>query len=287
MPRSENHKGKYDDDNKYGEGADAEYIYDCLLKEVADKSQQQEDDNPPEEDEQNQQEEEENDTQDQDTEEDNEQDQEQAESDDTEDASENDNRSPREKAIDEVLDDHDMGDAGQVLDHPLQGTVESEQLEDDINMRTHKAMAAAKKRGNMPASIEEEIRRDCEPKVRWQDVLSEWIEGRCQADYNWLEPHDVHLQNDIIMPSMKSEAYGKIVMAIDTSGSMTNEELSLAVSEVFNALNAYLDNGQDDATIQLIYCDSIIHSVETIHSLIRSPVLKVEEVLSLVLCLTM
>ena len=266
LPRSEDHKGKYDDDNKYGEGADAEYIYDCLLKEVADKSQQQEDDNPPEDNEENQQEEEKDDTKNQDTQEDNEQDQEQAEGDDSEDASENDSRSPREKAIDEVLDDHNMNDAGQVLDHPLQGTVESEQLEDDVNMRTHKAMAAAKKRGNMPASIEEEIRKDCEPKVRWQDVLSEWIEGRCQSDYNWLEPHEVHLQSDIIMPSMKSEAYGKIIIAIDTSGSMSNEELSLAVSEVFNALNAYLDNGQSDATIQLIYCDSVIHSVETIHS---------------------
>ena len=118
----------------------------------------------------------------------------------------------------------------------------------------------------MPASIQEEIERSYDEKVNWRDVLSQWVDGICPADYNWLYPHDVHLQNDLVMPSMKAEGYGKIMVAIDTSGSMSNEELQLAVTEVFNALQAFFDNQQEDASIQLVYCDSEIHSVETIYS---------------------
>ena len=278
LPVDDKHKGQYDQTNRFGDGADAESIYSVLFKEAneekekIEKEKEESDDSQPEDDAQDSGDQEPDDDGAEEPDDDGESepndDGESEPNDDGDQGSEesDSNKSAMDQAIDNIRDKYNVPDTGDVLDHPELGETGEERLENDMNLKTHKAMNIAKKRGNMPGSIEEEIMQSCEAKVSWQDVLSEWVEGRCNSDYSWLHPHDVHLQDDIILPSMTSEAYGEIAIAIDTSGSMSNDELRVAVSEVFKALEAYHDNGQDDIKIQLIYCDTIIHGVEEISS---------------------
>ncbi len=266
LPQGE-HKGQYDEDNRFGDGADAEYIYQCLYQEAQDMIEDIE-----EKMEQDQDDESTNDSSDDD-----------ASSDEPEQADNNQPEEPNDgepkpsqngdnkvdvydKMIEEMRERYNVADCGDVQDHPQMDDKDIEELEVEMNMTTQKAMNVAKKRGNMPASIMEEIERSYDEKVNWRDVLSQWVDGLCPSDYNWLYPNEVHLQDDLVMPSMKAEGYGKIMVAIDTSGSMSEQELKIAITEVFNALQAYFDNQQEDASIQLIYCDSEIHSVETIYS---------------------
>ena len=273
LPRDEGHVGQYDDDNRYGDGADAEYIYSCLYKEAKDKEkeiqdqmqQESEEDIPNDNTQGNGDSEPEDNAENEET-----QDTDDLDSGNEPSQSDQDNPSALDQAIEQIREDMNLAECGEVLDHPLlvayPHTQDVEELEIEMNITTQKAMNIAKKRGIMPTSIKEEIERSYDEKVNWRDVLSQWVDGICPADYNWLYPHDVHLQDDLILPSMKAEGYGKIMVAIDTSGSMSNEELQLAVTEVFNALQAFFDNQQEDASIQLVYCDSEIHSVETIYS---------------------
>ena len=267
LPQGENYKGQYDETNRFGDGADAEYIYQCLYQEAQDKLKEVE--------EEMQQEQEEEDADqpcddgailDEPDQTDNSEPQESDSNEPSQSQSGNDKVDAYDKMIEEMRERYNVADCGDVSDHPQMDTIDKEELEVEINMTTQKAMNIAKKRGNMPASIMEEIERSYDEKVNWRDVLSQWVDGLCPADYNWLYPNDVHLQNDLVMPSMKAEGYGKIMVAIDTSASMSEEELQLAITEVFNALQAFFDNQQEDASIQLVYCDSEIHSVETIYS---------------------
>jgi predicted metal-dependent peptidase len=225
-------EGTYDKDNKYGDGADAETIYSKLMDEVSKQQQEQQQDKSPDEDEQ-------------------------------EESGSSDTSSPLEKAIDQVAQNHGGGGMGDVEDHPLAQECKDE-LENQQDVATNQAMQQAKKRGKMPSSVEEDITRNYDKKVSWQALLSRWIEGVTQADYNWLYPHDVHLQNDLIMPSMRSESYGEVCIAIDTSASMEEEDLRIAVSEVFNALEAYHVNEQSDAKVTILYFDCRVHKVDVI-----------------------
>lgn len=269
------HKGQYDEDNRFGDGADAEYIYQCLyqeaqdmMKDIEEKMQQdQEDentDNPSGDDASSNEPSQSDDSEPKDS--DNGKPQDSNSGEPSESKSGNDKVDAYDQMIEEMRERYNVADCGDVSDHPQMDTIDKEELEVEMNMTTQKAMNIAKKRGNMPASIMEEIERSYDEKVNWRDVLSQWVDGLCPADYNWLYPNDVHLQNDLVMPSMKAEGYGKIMVAIDTSGSMSEQELQLAITEVFNALQAFFDNQQEDASIQLVYCDSEIHSVETIYS---------------------
>lgn len=225
-------EGAFDKLNEYGDGADAEYIYSKLMEEIAEEVKKHKER------------------------------QESDESDEPNGGSPtpSDHESIKQSVLDKYADQA-MGD---VEDHPI-GVESKEELMNAQDILTNMAMNQAKKRGKMPASIEQEIRKSYEKKVSWRDLLSRWIEGMTQSDYNWLYPHDVHLQNDLIMPSMHSEAYSDIVVGIDTSASMSEEMLRSAVTEVFNALEAYSVNGQE-ARICVVYCDCAVHKVEYITS---------------------
>ena len=272
LPRDDTHTGQYDDTNRFGDGADAEYIYSCIYKDAMDKAKEIEDQMQNDDDDNDAESPQESEPNPSD---DNQSNDDESPSDDANDSSdsepdgssgESQMSDALDQAIEQIREDMNLAECGEVLDHPDIGTIDKSELEIEMNITTQKAMNIAKKRGNMPTSVIEEIERSYDEKVNWRDVLSQWVDGICPADYNWLYPNDVHLQDDIILPSMKAEGYGKIMVAIDTSGSMSNEELQMAVSEVFNALQAFFDNQQEDASVQLVYCDSVIHSVETIYS---------------------
>jgi len=237
-------KGTFDVDNKYGDGADAEYIYACLLKEIAEELDKKKDDD------------------DQGDDDNNDQDQEESSSD----ANQDEESDARSKAIDAVSQKYSPnGGMGEVEDHPMV-TESPQELMNAQDIATNQAMQQAKKRGKMPNSIEEEINRSYEKKVSWRDILSRWIEGISQADYNWLYPHDVHLQSDLIMPSMHNDGYGEIMIAIDTSASMCVDQLRLAVTEVYNALECYQQNEQSDIKLGVMYFDCEVHKTEYISS---------------------
>lgn len=284
LPQDDKHKGQYDEENKFGDGADAEFIYSALLKEVADKEEElqeeQAEESPEGDDPQSDDgnagmsdSEDESEDGESPSNEESTQDDPQEEGDGSpndpeggEPSDSGNGGSIRDQAIDAIRDKYGVPDVGDVLDHPELTEENQDELEVDANMTTHKAMNIAKKRGNMPASIVEEIEREYDQKVNWSDVMQDWTEGLCPADSNWVYPHEVHLQDDVILPSNRVEAYGDIVMGIDTSGSMDEEELKIAIQETFNALEFYFDNAQEDPKITLIYCDSEIHEVLTIYS---------------------
>jgi predicted metal-dependent peptidase len=252
-------QGSFDELNKYGNGADAEYIYSCLLNEVDEQMKENEEageEEEPPSDTESQPDQDSQDSQD-----------DQGDDQDGDDQSgQDDGKSARDKAIEDIQDKYKSMSMGDVMDHPEAGKGDIAVIETNQDIDTNIAMQVAKKRGKMPATIMQDIIKSYEKKVDWKTILSRWIEGVSPSDYSWLHPHDVHLQNDLIMPSMKADGYGKIMVAVDTSGSMSQGELKLAVDEVFNGLRAYHENGQEDVSVDLLYFDCVVQAVENISS---------------------
>jgi predicted metal-dependent peptidase len=88
--------------------------------------------------------------------------------------------------------------------------------------------------GRMGASIPRVIGDLLEPKVDWREVFREFVQSamRGKDEYTWRKMNKSYLANDMYLPSMHSETMGELVVAIDTSGSIDNEQISEFASEL-------------------------------------------------------
>jgi len=92
------------------------------------------------------------------------------------------------------------------------------------------AMAAGKMGGTGNRDLDELL----QPQVDWREVLREFIQTTCAGnDYStYARPNRRLMSQGIIMPSGISEQVGELVIAIDTSGSIGQGELTTFLSEV-------------------------------------------------------
>lgn len=112
---------------------------------------------------------------------------------------------------------------------------------------------ATKGRGSVPGDLLRWARGELRPpKVRWQEVLRRRIRSGVnvifgKVDYDWRYPgrRQVHLRStskalggeDVVLPSLRGRA-PRVAVGVDTSASMGDEELRLALSEVDGVLKA-------------------------------------------------
>ncbi|MBT4080657.1 MAG: hypothetical protein HOE82_08600 [Gammaproteobacteria bacterium] len=86
-------------------------------------------------------------------------------------------------------------------------------------------------RSEMPDFIKEMLNKILRPQHDWKSQLREFVSARTKNDYSWSRPNR-RMPDDIYLPSLFSETPETIVVAIDTSGSITTEELTTFLSEI-------------------------------------------------------
>lgn len=119
------------------------------------------------------------------------------------------------------------------------------------------AAMAARMRGSLPACLERFIDELLQPKVPWREVLREFIRRQSRDDYRWTRPNRRYLASGFILPSLRGERMGKLVIAVDTSASIGEHELAEFQAEV----QAALDECAPEA-LEVIYCDAEVNGTE-------------------------
>ncbi len=91
------------------------------------------------------------------------------------------------------------------------------------------------------------------PQVDWREVLREFVQTTCAgSDYStYRRPNRRYLSGGMYMPSGVSESVGELIVAVDTSGSIGQRELSVFLSEI----KEICDTVHPDA-IRLLYWDT-------------------------------
>ncbi len=77
-------------------------------------------------------------------------------------------------------------------------------------------------------------------------------------DYTWRRPNKRYMASGLYLPSMHVEAMGTVVYAIDTSGSITQDELDEAADEA----TAVCDQVRPER-VHVVYCDAVVQGVDT------------------------
>jgi predicted metal-dependent peptidase len=144
-----------------------------------------------------------------------------------------------------TLDLHiDMGD-GSAKENARNGipiSVSAEDLkaiQEELKGKILRAASAAA--GKMPASLKRLIDDLVEPKINWRDLLQQSIQSCIKDDFTWQRPNRKHMYSGIFLPTIKTSETIDLEIAIDMSGSITDEMGKDFLSEIHGIMNSYAD----------------------------------------------
>jgi len=127
---------------------------------------------------------------------------------------------------------------------------EKEQLARDVDQALRQgAILAGKMKGNVPREVGDVLT----PKVDWREALREFITSFCvdKDESTWRRPSRRWIGEGVYMPSLIGESVGRVVVAIDMSGSIGQNEVGQFLGEVRDICDRVKPEG-----IDLLYWDT-------------------------------
>lgn len=109
---------------------------------------------------------------------------------------------------------------------------EQGQAEAEMKVAIAQAAQAAKMCGKLGTKLERLVDMALKPKVAWQDVLRRFISARAKVEYSYARPKRRFLAEDLFLPTLGGNALGELVVAIDCSGSIGQDELAAFAAEI-------------------------------------------------------
>jgi predicted metal-dependent peptidase len=119
------------------------------------------------------------------------------------------------------------------------------------------AMRTANSCGHESAGVERSLKEVRECRKDWRSILRDFIAATVATDYSWSPPNRRYVASGLYLPSIRREGVGKIVIGVDTSGSIGEEELKQFAGEI----SAISDQAQPEL-IHVVYCDAAVSSTE-------------------------
>jgi len=145
-----------------------------------------------------------------------------------------------------TIDNHMVSDKG---DGGSKGRKESKKWKKLVSEAGH----YAKMRGELPAGLERRIGEIFESKLNWKQLLNHYITAAIPFDYTYSRPSNKSLSTGFYMPSIRKDNQLEIVVAIDTSGSIGQEELGTFLGEMIGIAKSY-----SSVKMRVIECDADI-----------------------------
>lgn len=92
--------------------------------------------------------------------------------------------------------------------------------------------------GTIPGEIERELHKLLYPKLPWNIILQRFMNDLAPLDFTWRRPNK-RFMPEVYLPTLYSETIGHIAIAVDTSGSVTDEQFTDFLTEI-NSIKEHL-----------------------------------------------
>lgn len=148
------------------------------------------------------------------------------------------------------FDDHDIDGEGSAKDMTPE---EAKAMEAKIDRAIREGALLAGRLGiDLPRAVTELL----EPKIDWREVLREFVTSSCKGkdEYTWRKFNRRQLPNDMYLPTVENETIGEVIVAIDTSGSIGQEQINAFASELVSICEAV----SPDA-VRVLWWDTMVH----------------------------
>jgi predicted metal-dependent peptidase len=103
------------------------------------------------------------------------------------------------------------------------------------------AAAQAAGAGNTPGMIQRMIKELTEPKMNWREILQQQIQSVIKDDYTWMRPNKKAWHLSAVLPGSSLRDTIDIVVAIDMSGSIGDDQARDFLSEIKGIMQQYQD----------------------------------------------
>jgi hypothetical protein len=154
------------------------------------------------------------------------------------------------KLVEQMLDEHldeDNGDGdgdgdqdGDGKGRPKLSKDERKALRDEIKEAVLQAAQAAGS-NDLPDGVKRLIKDMTESVIDWRELLLQQIQSTIKDDYSFMRVNRRGWHMDAILPGTKYGETVDICVAIDTSGSIGNEELKIFLGEIQGIMDSYTD----------------------------------------------
>lgn len=108
------------------------------------------------------------------------------------------------------------------------------ELAKELRQTIASAEAVAKMAGDLPADVARLLGLARKPKIPWTELLRSRVVSLARDDYSYRRPSR-RSSGEIILPTLRSERPPKIAVFIDTSGSVSEDDLATAMNEIGEA----------------------------------------------------
>jgi predicted metal-dependent peptidase len=151
--------------------------------------------------------------------------------------------------IDQMLDDHMEGDDGsgdgdgdgdqKGKKRPKPMTAEErEQLRQEVKQNILNAARQAEP-GSIPVGVKRMIDAITDPKMPWKELLQANLTSTIKNDYSFMRPSRRGWHLDAVLPSQTPGEEVDIVVAIDTSGSISGDQCRNFLGEIQGIMEAF------------------------------------------------
>ena len=140
------------------------------------------------------------------------------------------------------------------------------------NAEITKALTHAKMQGKVSSDFERKLNGEKDSQIDWQSVLRQKISHRLSRDgrddFSYIPPNRRFLYQDLILPAPVGHRKPTLAYCIDTSGSMSPQELEQGIAEI-DSIRQVLQ-----ARLYFIVCDYDITTSKWIEPYENLPILK-------------
>ena len=148
------------------------------------------------------------------------------------------------------------GDDYQFDEHDVDANMTPEDMKKVNDMIDRALREGALLAGRLGIDIPRSITEILEPKIDWRDALRDFVSASCKGkdEFTWRKFNRRLLPNDIYMPTVESETIGEVVVAIDTSGSIGQDQINEFATELVSICEAV-----EPEAVRILWWDTKVH----------------------------
>lgn len=118
---------------------------------------------------------------------------------------------------------------------------ELKKIREEMRGRVITAAQSAQAAGKLPASIARLVNELVEPVIDWRELLAQNIQSCLTDDFTFQRPNRRHMYSGVFLPTLKKDETVDVTVAIDMSGSISDDMAKEFLSEVWGIANSYAD----------------------------------------------
>lgn len=161
---------------------------------------------------------------------------------------------------DDDSDDDGAGGEGEEGNDGTKGPVrytkeEKQRIREEFQNAVLQSAKVSGGAGNLPGGVKRLINKLLNPQLSWRELLPMQIQSVIKSDYTYMRPSRKGLDAGFYLPGMDREQTIDVAIALDLSGSISDEMSTDFLSEIHGIMSQY-----NDFNIHLFCFDTSVHN---------------------------